>query len=114
MPTVKITVLKTDYDEVLAREYGCSDAQHLCSRFLEGQVIYCEKHYQPQVFCDGAWKAMEHHVYAIYHGETEPFGGRGWMKLPQTACITCNNGLSPVTFLVEGIKDDRKIANKIL
>ena len=113
MPIIKITVFKTDYDEALACEYGCPEAQRACHRFHEGEVIYCDKHYQPQDFCDGAWKAMEHHVYAIYHGETAPLGGRGWMKMPQTACITCNNGLSPVTFLVEGIEEDEEILKNI-
>lgn len=113
MALVKLTVMKCDYDPALAEAYGDSAAQGPCTLFHEGQIIYCDKHYMPQGFCDDAWKVMAHHVYAIFHDETRSIGGRGWMREARTACVTCPNGLGPVTFLIEGLEEDPEILRTI-
>ncbi len=103
MAKVRITVLKTDYDEELAREYG-DNVTGCCTLFKPGQVIECERHYQPEAICGEAWKCIQHYVYALYHGATEPLG-KGWMKKGNVAIATCNDGLRPVTFKIERVED---------
>lgn len=103
MARVKITVLKTDYDEDLAKQYG-DNVTGPCTLHQVGQEIYCERHYQPAEMCGEAWKAMQHYVYALYHGADVPFG-KGWMRLPNVAIVTCNDGLRPVTFRLERVED---------
>jgi len=101
MSYVKITVLKTDFDDELAKRYGV-DSIAMCPLHTVGQEIVCEQHYQPVEICGEAWKAMQHYVYALYHGATEPFG-KGWMREPGVAIVTCNDGLRPVTFKIERV-----------
>lgn len=105
MPKVRITVLKTDYDEKLAREYGTDDVTGPCGLFKPGDVLECDRHYQPEGICGEAWKAIQHYVYSIYHGAELPLG-KGWMKKPNVAIATCNDGLRPVTFKIERVEDD--------
>lgn len=103
MAVVKITVLKTDYDKKLAEQYGAPEVIGPCGLHTIGQEIYCERHYQPTEMCGEAWKAMQHYVYALYHGADKPLG-KGWMKEPGIAIVTCNDGLRPVTFKLERIE----------
>lgn len=104
MAKVKITVLKTDYDPELARKYG-ADVTGPCSLVKPGQVIWCDRHYQPGEICGEAWKCIQHYVYALYHGTREPLG-KGWMRETGLAIATCNDGLRPVTFKIERIEED--------
>lgn len=104
MAKVRITVLKTDFDDKLAREYGV-DGMGPCPAFKVGDVIECERHYQPEGFCGEAWKCIQHYVYALYHGAKLPFG-KGWMKDVNVAIATCNDGLRPVTFKLERIEEE--------
>lgn len=103
MAKVRITVLKTDYDDALSKEYG-DNVNGSCSLLKPGQVIECERHYQPEGFGGEAWKCIQHYVYALYHGATEPFG-KGWMKNGNVAIATYNDGLRPVTFKIELVED---------
>ena len=103
MARVKITVLKTDYDAHLSEQYG-DNVTGPCALHQVGQEIYCERHYQPAEICGEAWKAMQHYVYALYHGADLPLG-KGWMRAPGVAIVTCNDGLRPVTFKLERVED---------
>lgn len=104
MRYVQITVLRKDYYPDLARAYGTPEACCPCPILEEGQVIRCERHYKPRELCDEAWKAVQHYVYALYHGATEPFG-KGWMRDAGVAIVTCNDGLRPVTFKLEAMEE---------
>jgi len=104
MAVVKITVLKTEYDQDLAEQYGAPEVTGPCGLHKVGQEFYCERHYQPAEMCGEAWKAVQHYVYALYHGADEPLG-KGWMKKPGVAIVTCNDGLRPVTFKIERVED---------
>lgn len=104
MARVKITVLKTDFDEELAKEYGAATLSGSCPQFRPGEVIFCERHWQPEGFCGEAWKCIQHYVYALYYGATEPFG-KDWMRNGNIAIATCNDGLRPVTFKLERVEE---------
>ena len=56
MKKVKITVLKTTFDEELAREYG-AEGLAACPMLREGQIFYAD-YAKPAGFCDEAWKAV--------------------------------------------------------
>ncbi|WP_455611672.1 TIGR04076 family protein [Cloacibacillus porcorum] len=52
MKKVKITVLKTTFDEELAREYG-AEGLGACPMLKEGQTFYAD-YAKPEGFCDEA------------------------------------------------------------
>ena len=104
MARVKITVLKTDFDAELTRQYGSDAVAGPCPILKKGQIIYCERHYQPAEICGEAWKCIQHYVYALYYGAAEPFG-KGWMREGNVAVATCNDGLRPVTFKIERVEE---------
>lgn len=66
MKKVKITVLKTHFDEELAAEYGAGGLK-ACPMHKAGQVFYAD-YAKPQGLCDEAWKAMYQYVFALAHG----------------------------------------------
>ena len=53
MKKVKITVLRSTFNEDLARDYGMPGLKP-CSLMKEGQVFYAGLG-KPEGFCDGAW-----------------------------------------------------------
>ena len=66
MNKVKITVLKTTFDEELASEYGV-EGLGACPMMKEGQTFYAD-YAKPDGFCDEAWKAIYQYVFALSHG----------------------------------------------
>ena len=56
MKKVKITVLKTTFDQELADEYGV-EGLSACPMMKEGQVFYGD-YAKPEGFCEEAWKAI--------------------------------------------------------
>ena len=66
MHQVKITVLKTTFDQALAEEYGAPGIGP-CPMLKAGQVFYAD-YAKPQGLCDEAWKAIYQYVFALAHG----------------------------------------------
>lgn len=100
MNKVKITVLKTTFDEELAKEYGV-DGLSTCPFHKPGQVFYAD-YARPDGFCDEAWKAIYQYVFAMAHGAPEGLWYFGdWIKTPGVAIVSCNDGLRPVIFKLE-------------
>lgn len=94
MKKVKITVLKTTFDEELAHEYGV-DGLSICPIHKEGEVFYGD-YSKPNGFCDEAWKAIYQYVFALAHGaENTLFYYGDWIKKPGIAIVSCNDGLRP-------------------
>ena len=100
MTSVKITVLKTDFNETLATAYGAPTLSGACPLYREGQVLLTDQHNPPASFCGEAWKCIQHYVYALCYGADAPFG-KDWMREGGVAIATCNDGLRPVTFKLE-------------
>ena len=63
MKKVKITVLKTTFQEDLAKEYGV-EGLSTCPYHKEGQT-YLADYAKPEGFCDEAWKAIYQYVFAL-------------------------------------------------
>ncbi len=100
MKKVKITVLKTMFNEDLAKEYGVENLK-TCPFHTKGQVFYAD-YSRPDGFCDEAWKAIYQYVFALAHGASkETFYFGDWIKIPGVAICSCNDGLRPVIFKLE-------------
>ena len=91
MKKVKITVLKTTFQEDLAKEYGIDDLG-VCPILNEGEVYYGDWA-KPEGFCDEAWKAIYQYVFALSHGVDNLFYYGDWIKKPGIAIVSCNDGL---------------------
>lgn len=108
MKKVKITVLKTTFDEELAQKYGVDDLS-TCPTHKEGEIFYAD-YAKPDNFCDEAWKAIYQYVFALAHGaENTLFYYKDWIKKPGIAIVCCNDGLRPVIFK---LKSTNKISTK--
>lgn len=102
MNKVKITVLKTTFDEGLSAEYG-ADGLGPCPMLKAGQEFLAD-YAKPEGFCDEAWKAIYQYVFALAHGvgsDGALFYFGDWIKKPGVAICSCNDGLRPVIFKLE-------------
>lgn len=108
MKKVKITVLKTTFDEELAKEYGVEGLK-ACPMHKVGQVFYGD-YEKPEGLCDEAWKAIYQYVFALAHGaDKQVFYYGDWIKKPGVAICSCNDGLRPVIFKLETTDEESKI-----
>ena len=108
MKKVKITVLKTTLDKELAEEYG-AEGLKACPMLKEGQVFYAD-YAKPEGFCDEAWKAIYQYVFALAHGVGDSLFYYGdWIRKPNVAMVSCNDGLRPVIFKLESTDEESKI-----
>ena len=99
MKKVRITILKTTFQQELAEEYGI-DGLTVCPLMEEGQVFYAD-YAKPDGFCDEAWKAIYQYVFALAHGADEIWYFGDWIKKPGVAIVSCNDGLRPVIMKIE-------------
>ena len=100
MKKVRITILKTTFQQELAEEYGI-DGLTVCPLMEEGQVFYAD-YAKPDGFCDEAWKAVYQYVFALAHGAgRETFYYGDWIRKPGVAICSCNDGLRPVIMKLE-------------
>lgn len=105
MKQVKITVLKRTLQEDFIRDYGVAGIG-LCTRHTEGQT-FLTGYEKPAGFCDEAWKAISHYVFALAHGAPDgEWFYRNWIRVPGTAICSCNDGLRPVFFKLEVTEEE--------
>lgn len=102
MRKTRITVLRREFYDDLAREYAHPKLGR-CDLFEDGQVFITEFQ-KPDNFCDEAWKAIQHYVFALSCGATEIFDG-GWVRHPNVSINCCNDGVRPVIFKIEAIEE---------
>lgn len=109
MKKCKITVLKTTFDEELAREYGVPGLGP-CPMMKAGQCFKAD-YAKPAGFCDEAWKAIYQYVFALSHGADKagPFYFGDWIAKPCVAICACNDGLRPVIFKIEATDEEAKL-----
>lgn len=103
MKRCKITVIETSFNEKLANEYGV-EGLGPCPYHKVGEVFETD-YAKPEGFCDEAWKAIHHYVFALCHGVTETFFFNRWIRKKGVAITSCNDGLRPVIFKIEQLKD---------
>ena len=100
MKDVRITVMRiTQYKDLMAQFEN--PIEHACS-MKEGMVFVATGGRRPEGFCDSAWDSVKPFVLELAAG-----GGNfydGWMKNPESAMISCNDGFRPVSFLLETVQ----------
>ena len=100
MKNVKITVMKmARYDDLIAQFEN--PIEHACDMQM-GQSFLAVNGAKPQGMCDSAWESMEYFVKKLAEGGGDFYNG--WMKNPQSAMISCNDGFRPVSFFIETIE----------
>ena len=100
MKKVKITVMKMACYRDLMEQYE-NPIEHACDMKV-GQVFLSDGS-KPEGLCDSAWESVRAFVKELSLG-----GGNfydGWMKNPNSAIISCNDGFRPVSFLLEAIEE---------
>lgn len=102
---VKITVLKSECDEELFAKYGDPNGVKLCPTHEAGQVFISENWGKPEGLCGGAWAPMEKFVFALANG-IDHIQYEGLYNRDRISIHKCNDGLRPVTFLIEPIDDE--------
>ncbi|MBR1517375.1 MAG: TIGR04076 family protein [Bacteroidales bacterium] len=99
MRTIKITAIrKADYKDLQIRYEN--PIPHACD-VEEGQVWHSVDGNRPEGFCDSAWETLRPFVEALARGEGNFFDG--WMRNPDSALLSCNDGFRPVSFLIEAV-----------
>ena len=97
MRNVKITAIrKACYPDLMAKYEN--PIEHACD-VREGQTWISAGGEKPETLCQSAWESMRFFVQELARG-----GGNfydGWMKDPNSAMISCNDGFRPVSFYIE-------------
>ena len=99
MKKVKITVMKMACYHDLMEKYE-NPIEHTCDMTL-GRTFIVDECQQPEGMCDSAWGTLLPFVKELAEGGGNFFDG--WMKNPQSAMLSCNDGFRPVSFLIEAL-----------
>lgn len=99
MKKVRITVIRKVHHSDLSARYE-NPIEHACD-MQEGQVFISVDGQRPEGLCESAWLSMMPFVMTLAHGGQNFYDG--WMKNPQSAMISCNDGFRPVSFYIETI-----------
>lgn len=97
---VKITAIKKVEHKDLMEKYE-NPIDHACD-ILQGSVFISENAQIPQGFCESAWDSIKYFVEVLANGGGNFYNG--WMKNPNSAMISCNDGFRPVSFLLETVE----------
>lgn len=101
MKRLRISVMKVANYPDLMEKYE-NPIEHACD-MREGMVFYAEGWERPEGFCKSAWESISPFALALAHGGGGFYGG--WMKNPNSAMISCNDGFRPVSFLIETVEE---------
>ena len=97
MCKVKIAVVKISRFDDLIKKYE-NPIKHACALKVGDSFISIDAK-KPNNFCDSAWSAVEPFVKDLANGKNNFYDG--WMKDPDSAMISCNDGFRPVSFYIE-------------
>jgi len=99
MYNVRITVIrKADYKDL--QELYENPIEHTCD-VREGETWVSVEGERPEGLCESAWESMRWFVQELAAGRGNFYDG--WMKNPDSAMISCNDGFRPVSFLLERV-----------
>ena len=94
---VKITAIrKANYQDLQAKYEN--PIEHTCD-VREGQEWISVDGQKPEGMCKSAWESMRWFVQELAAGRGSFYDG--WMKNPNSAMISCNDGFRPVSFYIE-------------
>lgn len=97
MNKVKITAVRRSVYDDLSEAYE-NPIQNACDIAI-GQSFVSENAERPQGLCESAWESIRPFAEELARGGGNFYGG--WMKNPQSAMISCNDGFRPVSFYIE-------------
>lgn len=101
MNKVRISVLLMELKSDLIEQYGYAKLQK-CPCHNVGDTFITDFR-KPESLCSDAWCCMEKYVFALAH-TNEPLFWNDWAKRGK-AVVCCNDGLRPVTFLIEALDE---------
>ena len=99
MKKLKITVMKIAVHDDLIEKYE-NQVDEACPVKL-GQSFIVSDMNKPAELCDSAWVSLYPFAMALSAGAENLYDS--WMKNPQSAMVSCNDGFRPVSFLLETI-----------
>lgn len=105
MKKIRITVIRKACYTDLMEKYE-NPIEHPCD-LNEGDVFIADGWKKPEGLCDSAWETLSPFVMALAHGGKNFYDG--WMKDPESAMLSCNDGFHPVSFLIETIRENKQI-----
>ena len=94
---VRITAMRQTVYRDLMEQYE-NPIEHTCD-ITVGQSFISVDCQRPDGLCESAWESMRPFVEALARGEGNFYDG--WMRNPQSAMISCNDGFRPVSFYLE-------------
>lgn len=103
MKKVKITVLKCSFHQELVEKYGHPSLTP-CLYNREGMTFISNGWQKPKGLCDNAWKSMMEYVLALSHGAENFYDGE--LQDRKAFIASCNDGLRPVSYLIEALDED--------
>lgn len=101
MKKCKITVIRKACYKDLSALYE-NPIEHTCN-LCEGQIFLSKNGEKPKGLCESAWESMKFFVQELAQGKGNFYDG--WMKNPNSAMISCNDGFRPVSFFIETIEN---------
>lgn len=101
MKKIKITVMKISTYVDLMEKYE-NPILHTCGLKVGDSFISINGK-KPANFCDSAWTVIKPFVKDLANGKNNFYDG--WMKDPNSAMISCNDGFRPVSFYIEVIEN---------
>lgn len=102
MKKCRITVMRMAEYSDLSDRYE-NPIEHACDMRL-GREFIANGWERPEGMCLSAWESMSPFVMTLAHGGGNFYNG--WMKNPNSAMISCNDGFRPVSFLIEAMDED--------
>ncbi len=102
MHDIKVTVIKLTRNEELIEEYG-TPSLPVCPFHKVGQEFISKAGQKPDGLCEEAWTAFGKYVFAFAHG-ADGFWPT-WIEKRNLSINSCNDGLRPVIFKLEVIKE---------
>ncbi len=99
MKDIKIKAIKKSFFKDLSDKYEKEIGYCLVE---EGAEWISKSALIPEGFCQSAWSNLQPYVFALSSGGGSFFDN--WMKNPHSVVISCNDGIRPVSFLLETIE----------
>ena len=88
---VKITVLRTEYDQELAEQYAIPNLGK-CPFHQKGQVLYSDGINPPDGMCGAAWQVIGPMVRRLSEGQTVQSTGT-WLNDDTIGVFACPDGI---------------------
>ncbi|WP_295361583.1 TIGR04076 family protein [uncultured Pseudoramibacter sp.] len=108
---VKISVIRRNFYEDLAKEYG-TEGIGPCFMHQPGQVFYSNGWQKPSGLCDNAWHCMKDYVLSISQHGGYIYGKGGWCNQKDMCVVGCNDGLRTVIFKLEATDMESDLLNE--